>query len=390
MNVSSPDPKPGLALISRNPTLKIPSAPDTEAKNYVLMEAKTGTFLAKKEMDEQVPPASLTKLMTLYLIAQSLESHAIKLDTKVPISKKAWKTGGSKMFVRVGRNVAVSDLLQGIIVASGNDACVAMAEFLGGSESSFAKMMNEQAERLGMTHTHYIDSTGLTNSPSHYTTAYDLALLTRALILDFPQYYPWYQQKWFTYNGIKQPNRNRLLWRYSYADGVKTGHTNAAGYCLVSSAIKNNTRLISVVLGTSSDEKRASSSMALLNYGFRFYKSALLYPERKAILEPRVWFGKYRTIPIGVESDLYITTAINEKKSITTQVNINALPIKAPIKKGQKLGTLTALLDGQPISSQTLVALKDDPRGGFFRCLVDRVTYLFSRWMSPYDFSIKT
>ena len=285
------------ATPSTNPQpLLVATPPTINAKAYVLMDANSGQILAQKNMDQKQPPASLTKMMTLYVISHALQNGTIKLDDQVPVSEKAWRMSGSKMFIKVGTTVSVEDLIQGIIVDSGNDACVALAEYIGGSEQGFADMMNAETKALGMQNTHFLNSTGLPEGENfqtdHYSTAHDLAILGYALIRDFPEYYPWYKQKWFTYNKIKQPNRNRLLWRYPNADGLKTGHTDEAGFCLVSSAQSDNMRLIAVVLGAPTDEARATDSIHLLDYGFRFFTTHVIYKANTPIANVRVWNGK--------------------------------------------------------------------------------------------------
>jgi serine-type D-Ala-D-Ala carboxypeptidase (penicillin-binding protein 5/6) len=365
------------ASATAQPTL-IPTPPNIDAKAYVLMDANSGQIIAQKNMNQKLPPASLTKIMTMYLISQALQNKTITPDDKVTISKEAWKMGGSKMFIKVGSQVPINELIQGIIVASGNDACVAMSEHVAGSQDSFVGMMNAQAKALKMNSTHYTDCTGMPDD-NHYTTAYDIALLTRAVINNFPQDYQWYKQKWFTHNGIRQPNRNRLLWRYQYADGVKTGHTNAAGYCLVSSAKKDGIRLISVVLGAPNDEARAKDSIHLLTYGFRFFNTHFIYQAGSTIAKLRAWFGSPKTFPAGVKKDLYLTTPVHQYQNtniqITTQNNLHA-----PIKKGQTVGNIVIILKNKPILSTPLVALVDVKNGGLWRHMIDYIEYLFHKW----------
>lgn len=351
-----------------------PAPPDLNVKAYVLMDANSGKILAQKNMDQSHPPASLTKLMTMYLASRALNMGSIHLDDQVKISEKAWKMGGSKMFIRVGNDVSVKDLIQGIIVDSGNDACVAMAEYIAGDENSFVSMMNAQAQAVGMTNTHYMDCTGLPNT-QHYSTAHDLAMLTRAIIQDYPEDYKWYKQKWFTYNKIRQPNRNRLLWRYPYADGLKTGHTNAAGYCLVASAVRDNLRLIAVVLGAPSDAARADDSIRLLNYGFRFFESHLLYQAGSIISKVRVWYGENRMLNAGVQHDVYVTIPKGQYQHIKVNV-IAANHLKAPIKKGQPVGQIVVSLNGDTVETQPLIALDDNAKGGIWRHLYDWVARL--------------
>ncbi len=359
------------------PTI-IPAAPNINAKAYVLMDATSGKILASKNMDQRLPPASLTKLMTIYLTFQALKTGSISLNSKVTVSKKAWKMGGSKMFIRVGKQVTIDKLIQGVIVDSGNDACVQLSEYVGGSENAFVQMMNQEAQLLGMKNTHYTDSSGLPH-PNHYATAHDLALLTQAIIRDFPQYYHYFGQKWLAYNGIRQPNRNRLLWRYPGADGLKTGHTTQAGYCLIGSALKNGMRLISVVMGTPTDEARSDDSIRLLTYGFRFYESHLIFQAGSAIASPRVWFGSASTVPAGVTQDLNITLPRGQFQKIQTTIKPDN-NLKAPIKKGQTIGSVILTQNKQQIESVPLVALNSISKGGIFSRSMDHVTHLFHGW----------
>lgn len=358
----------------------VPAPPNINAKAYVLMDVNSGKIIAQKNMDQRVSPASLTKMMTLYLISQALHTGTIKLDDQVLISKEAWKMGGSKMFVKVGHRVPVKDLLQGIIVASGNDACVAMSEFVAGSQDVFTEMMNTQAQALGMSNSHFTDCTGLPNE-DHYSTAHDLATLARALVLNFPEYYSWYKQKWFTYNGIRQPNRNRLLWRYPEADGIKTGHTKAAGFCLVSSAVKNGMRMLAVVMGAPMDETRANDSIHLLNYGFRFFRSYAIYQPDKVISNVRIWFGSQKWLPVGAQDGVYVTVPRGQFKNgkivIQTQNNL-----RAPISAGQTIGNVVVLSQNQPIIQVPLVALTKVGKGGFFSRSIDHFEHLFHGWFS--------
>ncbi len=357
-----------------------PSAPTINAHGYVLMDANSGKIIAEKNANERMAPASLTKLMTMYVISDALKNGTIHLDDKVRISQKAWQTGGSRMFVKVNDEVPVRDLLQGIVVASGNDASVAMAEYLAGTEDAFASLMNNAAKQLGMNHTHFVDSNGLPN-PDHYSTPLDLALLAQAIITRFPEDYKLYSEKWFTYNHIRQPNRNRLLWRFGFADGLKTGHTDAAGYCLVGSAKKNSTRYISVVMGAPSDSVRTEESIRLLTYGFRFFETHKLYDKTNSLASIRVWKGKEKMLRVGVNDDLYVTMPAGQYKNIHAIVQI-AEPIKAPILKGQALGTLQITLNGQTLASQPLLALADNPKGGLWRSMIDSISFSFNKLFS--------
>lgn len=361
-----------------NKPLITPSAPTLNAKAYILIDVNSGKIIAEKNSEEKLPPASLTKMMTLYVISHALHNQQIHLNDNVHISRDAWKTGGSRMFVKEGQDVVIEDLLKGIIVDSGNDACVAMAEHLGGSEPGFAEIMNQQAQNLGMKDSHFTDSTGLPD-PNLYTTAKDLAILGRALINDFPQYYHWYKQKWFTYNGIRQPNRNRLLWRDNQVDGVKTGHTNEAGFCLVSSAKRENMRLLAVVMGSPSESARADDSERLLNYGFRFFETHALYKAGQTIAETPIYKGSTNKLTIGLREDQFVTIPNGQyqRLSINTKVPQN---LQAPIAKGDAIGELVIQFDNNIISTQPLYALEDVEKGGIFTRMKDSVRLTFKRW----------
>lgn len=362
---------------SLQPTLT-PIVPKIDAAGYVLLDTNSGMVLAQSNADQRRAPASLTKIMTSYIISLALKQGQIHLDDSVLISKKAWQTGGSKMFIKIGDHVSVRDLMQGIIVDSGNDASIAMAEHVAGSEDAFVHLMNQQAAQLGMTGTHFTDVNGLPD-PNHFTTPRDMAILAQALIRDFPQDYRWYSQKWFTYNGIRQPNRNRLLWRNPEVDGIKTGHTQDAGFCLVASAREQNTRLISVIMGAPSDEKRAQDSQKLLTYGFRFFECKKLASATQALASPPVWFGTQSTVSVGVAHDLYVSVPINtSSKRIKTNLNLTN-PLRAPIKKGQPLGTIDIVLSDKVLAQTPLIALQEIPRAGFIRSLADHISLLFQR-----------
>lgn len=364
-NIATPTPQPAQPLI-------IPAAPKVNAKNYVLMDVNSGKILASKDMDERLAPASTTKLMTLYITEQALAQGQIDLNDKVRVSKTAWSRGGSRMFLKLGALVSVQQLIEGVIIASGNDACTALAEYIAGNEASFANLMNQTAARLGMKNTHYDDSTGLPR-PDHYSTAYDLALLARHVITDFPQYYHFYNEKWITYNGIRQPNRNRLLWREQGVDGLKTGHTKAAGYCLISSGVQHGMRLLAVVMGTPSDSARANDSQSLLNWGFRFYKTYKLYGANQAITTPRIYMGKSKQVALGLQQDLYVTIPAGEYNLLKASMELQP-KLKAPITKGQDYGSVNVTLAGKTIATAPLVALQDDPIGGAWSRMTDRVS----------------
>lgn len=350
----------------------IPTAPTTDADGYVLMDADSGKIIAGKNIDTHMAPASLTKLMTLYVVSNALKNGQIHLDDQVRISKKAWQTGGSRMFVQVDTLVSVQDLLKGVIVDSGNDATVALAEYVAGSEEAFVNLMNQQAQELGMKNSHFTDCNGLPN-PDHYVSPRDLAILARHIINDFPEYYPWYSQKSFTYNKITQSNRNRLLWLYPYADGLKTGHTDDAGYCLVGSAKKDGMRLISVVMHAPTDGARAQDSMGLLTYGFRFYKTYKLYTAGETVTDARVWKGQSSHIPIGVMQNVYITLPIGQYEKLQVATVLNT-PLNAPITKGATVGELNLTLDNKPVMQLPLVALQDNPKGSLWSRMLDSIS----------------
>lgn len=353
----------------------IPAPPPIGAKAYLLEDYHSGKVLAEKNADERIEPASLTKLMTSYIVSKELAMGSIKLDDKVRISKKAWRMPGSRMFVEVNKLVPVHELLQGMIVQSGNDATVALAEHVAGSTDAFVALMNQYAKLLGMKHTHFADVTGLPD-PNHYTTARDLAKLTRALIRDFPQDYKWYKEKEYTYNHIRQYNRNRLLWLDKRVDGVKTGHTSSAGYCLVASAKQDDMRLISVVLGTKSDDGRVRASRALLDYGFRFYDTYKLYAAGQTLTTRRIWKGAENEIPLGLDQDLYVTIPRGRRNDIKAKLVVDST-ILAPAKQGQTFGSIHIELGDKELTTQPLVALTAMPEGGIWHRLVDNVILLF-------------
>jgi len=350
--------------------IPVPEAPDINASAYILMDHNTGKVVAEKNADETKDPASITKLMTAYAIYAALERGDISLNDDVLISEKAWRAIGSRMFIEVNKRVNLDLLLQGLIVQSGNDASIALAEHIAGDEASFADLMNHTAQQLGLKNTHFVNATGLTD-PGHYTTARDIALLSSAIIRDFPEEYKRYKQKQFTYNGIKQYNRNKLLWRDATVDGLKTGHTEAAKFCLASSALREDMRLISVVLGAPTKEARATQSQSLLNYGFRFYKTNTLYTAGQQLIEKRVRFGVEKQLSLGVAEDILITTARSHYKNIKPSIEL-ASEIIAPISKGQVLGTVRIQLGDETLAEYPLVALQDIAEGSWWQKLMDR------------------
>lgn len=350
--------------------------PQINARGYLLLDAYSGEILAQNNANQPMPPASLTKLMTMYVISSALKTGKIHLEDMVKISKEAWKTGGSRMFVQVNSMVPVQDLINGIVVVSGNDAAVAMAEYIGGTQDNFVNIMNQAAAQLGMKNTHFEDVNGLP-APNHYTTPHDLALLAQALVVDFPDYYKsWYGQKSFEYNKIKQNNRNQLLWKDPSVDGMKTGHTDAAGYCLVASAERNGMRLISVVMGAPSPKARTDATETLLNWGFRNFSSHQLYAANQPLVTPRVWFGEYPTVPLGLPNGLHVTIPNGQYKNLKAFLTIQP-NLQAPIKKGKPYGKIEVALDNQPLFSQDVVALQDNPKGGMMRRLMDRAALMF-------------
>lgn len=353
----------------------IPATPKIKAKGYLLIDFNSGRVLAEKKSEQRLEPASLTKMLTSYVIASELANGNISLEDEVRISEKAWRMQGSRMFIEVGKNVSVEQLLKGVIIQSGNDATVALAEHVAGSEDAFVSLMNQHAADLGMLDSHFVNSTGLPHK-DHYTTPRDLAKLAIALIRDYPKHYEWYSQKKFTFNNINQYNRNRLLWRNKYVDGIKTGHTESAGFCLVASAFRDEMRLISVVLGTRSDEARSSESQKLLTYGFRFFETHRLYKANESLTTARLWKGAQEELSLGLSSDLYLTIPKGQYKKLVANMNLDAR-ITAPIKKGQALGTVNVSLGDEQYAQRELVALNDVESGGLFSNLVDEVKLLF-------------
>lgn len=367
-----------LALAS-NITL-MPQAPSVDAKSWLLMDYQSGQVLAENDADEKLAPASLTKLMTAYIVEQQIDLGNISEDAMVPVSVKAWKTGGSRMFIKEGTSVKLADLMHGLVIQSGNDAAVALAEYVAGSTDAFANMMNAMAKQLGMTHTHFINPTGLPH-PDHYTTARDLSKLAWHIIHDYPDHYKLYKIKSFTYNNITQHNRVLLLWRDPRVDGLKTGHTDEAGYCQVTSAIdKNGMRLIAVVLGTKSEEARAVESEKLLNYGFRFYQNYTAYQAGKSLVAPRIWLGTENHIDLGIQQDLTITIPNGTSDKLKADVQVNP-DLRAPVKKGDTLGSVSISLDGKVVKSEPLVALNDVPEAGFFARLWDHILMFFTSFI---------
>jgi len=352
-----------------------PAPPTIAAKGYLLTDFNSGRVLASQASNEKLDPASITKLMTAYAVFKAIESGQISLDDEVLVSEKAWRTKGSRMFIEAGKKVTVRDLLQGMIVQSGNDASVALAEHTAGTEETFAQVMNQLAADLRMVNTHYRNSTGLP-SEDHYTSASDITKLASALIREFPDYYRWYSQKQFTFNGITQGNRNALLWRDESVDGMKTGYTENAGYCLVASAERDGMRLISVVLGTKSPSARAKESQALLNYGFRFFETHSLWQTDEVIEVGRVWKGETDSTRLVVNQPVFVTVPRGSKERIKTETRIDDLII-APLTTDIRIGQVKAILDTETIARADLFSAEEIAAGGFIDSAWDELLMWF-------------
>ena len=357
-------------------SIPVPAPPQVSAKNYLLMDFNSGRVIAEKEADAQIEPASITKLMTSYVVYSEIEAGRLSFDEQVLISEKAWRMGGSRMYLEVDSKVSIELLLKGLIIQSGNDASVALAEHISTSEAEFVALMNQYAAHLGMKNTVYKNSTGWPD-PEHLTTARDIAILSEAFIKDFPEHYKNYSEKVFTYNNIKQYNRNKLLWRDKSVDGLKTGHTDSAGYCLVSSAKRSDMRLISIVLGTDSENARAAVSQSLLNYGFRFYETHKLYAAGEILNQSRVWHGDEDNIDLGLANDLHVTIPRGSYKNMDALMNVDA-NITAPLKKGSPLGEVRIMLDDEELRSVPLVALQQVGKGNFLQVAFDYIVKLFN------------
>lgn len=345
----------------------IPAPPNLSASSWILIDARTGHIIVEENADQPLPPASLTKMMTSYIAAEQIDSGTVALTDEVRVSEKAWRKGGSKMYIRVGTRVTLEELLRGVIIQSGNDASIAVAEHVAGSEDAFADLMNQQAAALGMTQSHFQNATGWP-APEHYTTARDLSKLAQAIIYQHPEHYAMYSEKEFTYNDIRQPNRNKLLWRDSSVDGIKTGHTEEAGYCLVASAERNGMRLIAVVMGTKSENARAAESQKLLTYGFRFFETVKSYSAGDQLIEPEVWLGAAEKIKLGVAEELWLTIPRGAEKEVTAELDYPA-QLKAPYSKLQAVGQVRLKLDGEVIHEVPLVALEAVEEAGLFKKL---------------------
>ena len=349
--------------------------PSLAVKAYLLQDFNNSTVIASYKKDERIEPASLTKIMTAYVTFDAIQQGHLKLDQTLPVSEAAWKIEGSKMFIEPNKPVTVDELLHGMIIQSGNDASITLAIGVAGSEAQFAEMMNKQAAKLGLSDTHFMNATGLPDK-NHYTTASDLAVLANALIRDFPlEYRRLYSVKEYTYNKITQPNRNRLLWLDANVDGMKTGHTDTAGYCLIASSKRGNSRLVSVVLGAVSEAMRASESQKLLNYGFQFYESTLVYKQAQTINTLRVYKGQDKTVAASLNKDFYLTLPKGDYARVKANMT-SQQPLIAPIKAGQEIGKITFTLDGKVINEQKLVTAKAVEAAGFFGRLIDSIKLL--------------
>ncbi|MGH1461633.1 MAG: D-alanyl-D-alanine carboxypeptidase family protein [Neptuniibacter sp.] len=354
----------------------IPAEPQIAATAYLVMDADTGKIIAAKNENGRFAPASLTKMMTAYILEYELSKGNVSKDDLVLVSEKAWRTQGSRMFIREGTQVTLDDLMKGIIIQSGNDASVAVAEHIAGSEAAFADLMNQHASLLSMKNSHFMNSTGLP-SDNHVSSAYDLAVLAKAIIQDFPEHYSIYSEKYFTYNKIRQPNRNKLLWRDKTVDGLKTGYTEDAGYCLVASAKRDNMRLISVVLGTSDEEARARESQKLLSYAFRYYRTHKLFESNVLLNTSKVWAGDVDQLRMGITEELSVTIPRGQADKLQATMDVERV-IKAPIAKGQEVGKVKVTLDGQLVKEVPLVAMDNIPEAGFLKRIWHAIMLFFT------------
>src|ERR1700688_61131 len=354
----------------------IPTAPQVDARAYIVVDYRTDKILAAKDAVARMEPASLTKLMTAYIVFQELAGGKLKLADMVTVSEHAWRSEGSRTFIELGKPVSVQDLILGMIVQSGNDATIALAERIAGTEETFAQLMNANAKRLGMVGSHFENSSGLP-SPQHYTTARDLSLLANAMIREYPQYYKWFSVREFEHNGIKQQNRNGLLEKDPTVDGLKTGHTDSAGYCLVTSALRDGMRLVSVVMGSTSMKAREYASAALLNYGFTFYDTKLVVKGGAVLATARVWKGQRPSVDLGIEDDLYITLPRGGAEGIKTAADVQPHMI-APLTVDMNAGSLRVTAGRQTLQTIPLHPLKDVAAGGWWRRLIDTIRLWFA------------
>jgi len=350
---------------------RIPDPPNINAVGYILLDMNSGQVIAKNNANERMEPASLTKMMTSYLIAKAIEDGKVSLTDEVTVSKKAWQMPGSRMFIEAGSKIPLEELMKGMIIQSGNDATIALVEHVAGDEETFVKSMNETAQKLGLYDTHFMNATGLPHE-EHYSTPRDMALLGMALIRDHPSHYQYYSRKEYTYNKIKQFNRNQLLWKDDSVDGIKTGHTESAGYCLVASAKRGSMRLVSTVLGTNSKAARTTETQKLLTYGFRFFETHKLYSANDQLTDVKVWKGDTESIPLGITEDLYITIPRGQYDKLDASMSINAT-IVAPIINGDTLGSVNIMLGSQLLAKRDLISLSNVGKGSFWHNLIDSV-----------------
>ena len=353
----------------------VPPPPQIKATSYILLDAQTNKVIVEYEADERNPPASLTKIMTTYLVEQMIQRGVVERSEQVPVSIKAWKAEGSKMFIREGTEVDLMDLLRGVVIQSGNDASIALAEFVAGDEASFAQMMNEQAEKLGMLNSNFLNSTGLPDE-GHYSSARDMALLTKDMIKRFPEHYQLYSERSFKFNNIEQPNRNRLLRYDRSVDGVKTGYTKAAGYCLVASAERNGMRLISVVMGAENDDSRVRESQKLLTYGFRNFETSTIYEESEIVKSAPLFYGVEEVISLGVSENVSVTIPRGSYEKLEAQIKVPKI-IEAPVRKGDVLGELLLMMDEEAIYRTSVISLENYEQAGFFSRFSDYLELIF-------------
>ena len=350
-------------------------APTVNASGYLLVDVESGQTLSENNADARLEPASLTKIMTAHVVFSEIKAGRIALQDMVLISEKAWKMQGSKMFIEVNKQVSVEKLLKGLIIQSGNDAAVALAEHVAGSEEAFAELMNKHAAQLGMNGTNFVNASGMPDE-NHYTTPRDIALVTESTILEYPEMYKWYAEKEYTFNKITQPNRNRLLWQDESVDGVKTGHTAAAGYCLVSSAKRDGSRLIAVIMGTKSDSARVAESRKLLNWGFRFFETSTLFKQGDELKSVKIWKGEKDNLSVGVGDDVVIRYPRDMKDQLKAKISLST-PLEAPVSKGQKIGVINVMLQDDKLKTIPLIALEDVKEAGIFGWLMDTVLLWF-------------
>lgn len=349
--------------------------PNIAARAWISIDVNSGQVIASSEPDSSVEPASLTKIMTAYLTFKALSENRLQLSQEIPVSDKAWRTGGSRMFIEPRKPVTVEELLQGVIVQSGNDASVALAEAVAGSETAFAALMNQEAQRLGMTATHFVNATGLPD-PEHRTTVRDLATLATHIATDFPDHYRYYQQREYTYNNITQPNRNRLLWLDPTVDGMKTGHTESAGYCLIASALRNGRRIVTVVVGTAGENVRAQESLKLMNWSFQNFDTVKLYDADQAAIQARVWKGELEEAPLGSPRPIWVTVPRGEAQNIKPLAE-RTDPLLAPLEQGQQVGTLKLVLNDRVVQQAPLTVLQPVAEASFFGRMFDAIRLQF-------------